>query len=105
MSKVAIKGHAYCLNHTPELALHYGITPYTERKARGETEFLVKLPRHKMSYEDAKNYPANQAYLGGYDLDLLEKTPSPWYENLISDASRFAPYGGNHAGGRVPRAL
>ena len=73
MSKVAIKGHAYCLNHTPELALHYGITPYSERKAKGETEFLTKLSRkHAMSYEDAvTRYPANQAYLGGLDLDDL----------------------------------
>jgi len=93
MSKVAIKGHAYCLNHTPELALHYGITPYTERKARGETEFLTKLPKHAMSYEDATKYPANQAYLGGLTLDLLENTPSPWYENLLAHASRFARYG------------
>jgi betaine reductase len=93
MSKVAIKGHAYCLNHTPELALHYGITPYSERKAKGETEFLTKLPTCAMSYENAVKYPPNQAYVGGLDLDDFEKTPSPWYENPVAEASRFAPYG------------
>ena len=31
MARVAIRGYSYCLNHTPELGLHYGVTPYIER--------------------------------------------------------------------------
>ncbi len=93
MSKVAVKAHAYCLNHTPELAFHYGNTPYIERKTRGETEFIQNLPKFMMSYENAKNYLPNQAYIGGADLDALNTTPQPWYEHLDSGAKRYGKYG------------
>ena len=39
MSRVAVKGSAYCLAHTPELGLHYGSTPYNA--AEGEKEGFV----------------------------------------------------------------
>ena len=53
MSSVGIKGYAYCLNHTPELGLHYGNTPFVEHETKGESEFLAKLPEHLQTYEEA----------------------------------------------------
>ena len=44
MSRVAIKGSAYCLEHVPQLGLHYGNTPYTA--GEGEKEYLQALPKH-----------------------------------------------------------
>jgi betaine reductase len=93
MSNVAVKGYAYCLNHVPELALHYGNTPYVERKTKGESEFLKQLPGTLQRFEEALAYPANQAYIGGMDLNALEAHPQPWYSHRLEGASRFGKYG------------
>jgi len=93
MSKVAIKGYAYCLNHTPELGYHYGNTPFVERKAKGETEFLQALPRHFQSYDQAREYAPNQSYIGGFDLDALAAHPTPWTDHRLVGASRFGAFG------------
>jgi betaine reductase len=93
MSSVGIRGYAYSLNHTPELALHYGNTPYIERLTKGETDFLKKLPEHLQSFEEALGYAPNQVYIGGLSLDEYEDQPQPWYENRIEKAERFGKYG------------
>jgi betaine reductase len=93
MSKVSISGSAYCLSHTPELGLHYGNTPYMERHAKGETEFLTRLPAHSQSYGEAMTYPPNQSYIGGFDVQALSDHPSPWFENRLAGATRFGKYG------------
>jgi betaine reductase len=91
--KVAVKGYAYCLNHTPEIALLYGNTPYVERKTRGTSEFLETLPTHLQSYEKAAAYGPNLAYIGAMSLDELEGYPQPWLENPVSGATRFGRFG------------
>ena len=93
MSSVGIKGYAYCLNHTPELGLHYGNTPFVEHETKGESEFLAKLPEHLQTYEEAKDYAPNQAYIGGISLEALEKQPQPWYVNRVAGAQRYGKYG------------
>ncbi len=93
MSSVGIKGYSYCLNHTPELGLHYGNTPYVERMTKGETEFLSELPKHLQAYGEAVSYAPNQAYIGGITLDEYEAQPQPWYENRMADAMRYGKYG------------
>ncbi len=93
MSTVGIKGYAYCLNHAPELGYHYGNTPYVEREAKGETEFLKELPSHMQSYEDARDYAPNQAYIGGLTIGDLEKAPQPWYVNRLAGSDRYGSYG------------
>lgn len=93
MSSVGIKGYAYSLNHVPELGLHYGNTPYVERLTKGETEFLSKLPDWLQSYDEARTYAPNQAYIGGITLDQYEAQPKPWYENRMEDAGRYGKYG------------
>ncbi len=93
MSRVAIKGYSYCLQHTPELGLHYGNTPHCEHVSLGETEFLKKLPEHVQTYEEAKSYAPNMTYIGAMELDQLESQATPMYSNRIAGADRFGKYG------------
>jgi len=91
--KVAVKGTSYCLNHVPEMAFHYGNTPYVERKTRGESEFLKELTSHLQSYAKAAAYAPNLAYIGAMTLGELERHPQPWLENLAAEPVRFGRFG------------
>jgi hypothetical protein len=91
--KVAVKGTSYCLNHVPEMALHYGNTPFVERKAKGSSDFLDSLPSHLQSYEKAAAYAPNLTYIGAMSLDELEKHSQPWTDNLLGEASRYGRFG------------
>ena len=91
MSRVAVKGSAYCLAHTPELGLHYGSTPYNA--GEGEKEYLDSLPSHQQTYEQAKGYAPNQTYIGALSIDDLENYPKPMYQNYLSDAPRSGKFG------------
>ena len=93
MATVGIKGCAYCLNHAPETGFHYGNTPFVERETKGETEFLGELPSSMQSYEEAKDYAPNQAYIGGLPLDAMERIPQPWYVNRLAGSGRYGAYG------------
>jgi betaine reductase len=93
MSNVSIQGYAYCLNHVPQLAFHYGMTPFTERQARGETEYIQKLKKRMQTFEEACSYAPNQAYIGAMDLETLSGQPAPMYENRLEKASRNGKYG------------
>ena len=91
MSRVAIKGSAYCLEHVPQLGLHYGNTPYTA--GEGEKEYLQALPKHLQTYEQAKGYAPNMTYIGALPLEDLDAQPTPMYENYNLEAPRFGKYG------------
>jgi betaine reductase len=93
MSSVGIKGYSYCLNHTPELGLHYGSTPFVERETKGESDFLKNLPRYVQTYEKAAGYAPNQAYIGGIDYETFEAAKTPWIENYLTNAQRYGRYG------------
>ena len=86
MSRVAIKGSAYCLEHVPQLGLHYGNTPYTA--GEGEKEYLQALPKHLQTYEQAKGYAPNMTYIGALPLEDLDAQPTPMYENYNLEAPR-----------------
>lgn len=93
MATVGIKGYTYCLNHAPETGYHYGNTPHIERETKGETEFLKELPSFLQSFDDARDYAPNQAYIGGISLETLEQTPQPWYVNRLAGSNRYGAYG------------
>ncbi|MDR2175925.1 MAG: DUF5940 domain-containing protein, partial [Synergistaceae bacterium] len=93
MSSVGIKSYAYCLNHTPELALRYGSTPFTEREAKGESDFLKALPKYVQTYEEAVSYAPNQAYIGGISYEEFEAAKTPWIGNRLKGARRYGRYG------------
>ncbi|MDR1377551.1 MAG: DUF5940 domain-containing protein [Synergistaceae bacterium] len=93
MSNVGIKGYSYCLNHTPELGLRYGSTPFVEFETKGESDFLKNLPRYAQTYEKAAGYAPNQAYIGGIDYEAFEAAKTPWIENYLTNAQRYGKYG------------
>jgi betaine reductase len=81
------------LNHTPELGLHYGSTPFTEHEAKGESDFLKALPKHIQTWEKAMQYAPNQAYIGGISYGEFEAAKTPWIENCLKDSKRYGRYG------------
>ncbi len=93
MTNAAVKACAYCLAHTPEMAFHYGNTPYMERLAKPDSEFLAALPKAVQSYEDACRYAPNLAYIGALSTDELEARPKPWLENLEPAPVRDGRFG------------
>ena len=78
MPNAAVKGTSYSLNHTPELALHYGNTPFVERESHPDSEFLSLLPDHVQNYDECSRYAPNLAYVGAMELEELEKKEQPW---------------------------
>ncbi|MDR1730800.1 MAG: DUF5940 domain-containing protein [Synergistaceae bacterium] len=94
MSSVGIKGYSYCLNHTPELGLHYGSTPFTEHEAKGEgSDYLKAMPKYVQTYDKAMQYAPNQAYIGGITYEEFEAAKTPWIENYLQEATRYGRYG------------
>jgi betaine reductase len=93
MPNAAIKSTVYCLNHTPELGLHYGTTPYLERNDKPDSPFLVNLPKFIQPYEDAVRYAPNLTYIGAMAISELEAHPRPWHSNLEDAPVRFGKYG------------
>ena len=93
MPNAAVKGTSYSLNHTPELALHYGNTPFVEREVHPDSEFLTLLPKHVQSYDQCSRYAPNLVYIGALDPEELEKREQPWYEKLEPESVRYGKYG------------
>jgi betaine reductase len=93
MPNAAVKASAYSLNHTPELALWYGNTPFVERHTHPDSEFLSLLPKHAQNYEESSRYAPNLVYIGAMDIEEFEKKEQPWYEKLEPQAVRYGKYG------------
>ena len=93
MSKAAIKATAYSLNHVPELALHYGNTPFVEREEHPDSEFLKTLPGFTQDYAAAASYAPNLAYIGAMSIEDMESRQRPWYKNLEPGVKRTGKYG------------
>ena len=93
MPNASVQGAAYCLNHAPNLAFHYGNTPWVEREGKKDSEFLAKLPEHEQNYEDAARFAPNAAYIGALSLEELSAHPTPWLQNPLGELRRFGSYG------------
>ncbi|MDR1921613.1 MAG: DUF5940 domain-containing protein [Candidatus Adiutrix sp.] len=93
MPNAAVKSCSYCLAFTPELAFHYGNTPYMERQAKPDSEFLAALPRAAQSYEEACRYAPNLAYIGAISVEELSGRPQPWLDNLEPAPVRDGRFG------------
>ncbi|MDR2182741.1 MAG: DUF5940 domain-containing protein [Clostridiales bacterium] len=87
-----IKSVAYTLTHAPDLVIQAGTTQSTERIVNPDGEYLKALPGALRSFEDAVNYPPNQAYIGGMTPQQLAEIPMPWYENG-AESDRFGKFG------------
>ena len=93
MNYPVIKGASYALVHAPDMVIHQGTTQTAERKKNPNSEYLSKLPQHLRSFQDAVNYPPNQAYIGNILPTELNKIERPWYKNLINGAAKDGKYG------------
>lgn len=93
MPNAAVKSVAYCLNHTPELGLSYGTTPFLERRNVPDSPFLDQLSDLVQSYEEAARYAPNLAYTGSMTIEQLQSEPRPWHANLAASTTRFGKFG------------
>ncbi len=93
MPNAAVKACSNCLIYAPEMAFHYGNTPYMERLAKPDSEFLKDLPNSVQSYEDACRYAPNLAFIGAISADELAAKTQPWLENLEAAPIRDGRFG------------
>lgn len=93
MTFPVLKSAAYGLIHSPNLLISQGTTQTQDRAKDPNSQYLQNLPKSLRSFEDAVNYPPNQAYIGGIELDELKEMPRPWYQNGVEGASRFGRLG------------
>lgn len=93
MPNAAVKTCSNCLVHAPEMAFHYGNTPYMERLAKPGSDFLAVLPQAVQSYDDACRYAPNLAFIGAMSVDDLSAKPRPWLTNLEPEAVRDGLFG------------
>ena len=93
MATVAVKATAYCLNHTPEIGLRYGTTPYQERHANPDSQFLKDLSVVGVPYDTICRYAPYLTYVGVMDTGDLEKHAKPCLQNLEAKSERFGRYG------------
>jgi len=93
MPNAALKDCAYCLQFVPELAFHYGNTPYMERQARPDSDYLKALADSAQSFEQACRYPPNLTYIGATTPDELAGIEPPWHSKLVPTPQRQGPFG------------
>lgn len=93
MPNAAVKSCSNCLVYAPEMAFHYGNTPYMERLAKPDSEFLAGLPKAVQSYEDACRYAPNLAFIGAISVEELSSKPQPWLQNLEPKPIRDGKFG------------
>ncbi len=93
MPNAAVKVCSNCLVHAPELAYHYGNTPYMERLSKPGSEFLAALPKAVQGYEEASRYAPNLTFIGALSTDELAARPQSWLENLEPQAVRDGKFG------------
>lgn len=88
-----IKGSSYILAHAPDMVIHNGSTQTTERIVNPSSEYLVKLPDHIRSYEDALKYAPNQTYIGNMTPAELGAIAQPWYDKPLAEGPRYGKFG------------
>jgi len=93
MPNAAVKACSNCLVHAPEMAFHYGNTPYMERLAKPDSEFLAALPKAVQGYAEAARYAPNLTFIGALSTDELAARPQSWLENLEPQEVRDGKFG------------
>ena len=85
-----VKGVAYHLAHVPSMIRH-GSKP--SREIEKDPPLLTQILDHLHPFDKAVAYPPNQVFIGNLDPDDLLRISSPWYQNLVPNASRLGPFG------------
>ncbi len=93
MPNAAVKACSNCLVHAPEMAFHYGNTPYMERLAKPDSEFLAALPKAVQGFSEACRYAPNLTFVGALSVDELAARPQPWLDNLEAAPTRDGRFG------------
>lgn len=93
MATVALKATAYCLNHAPEIGLRYGTTPYQERHANPDSQFLKDLAGAVVPYDTICRYAPYLTYVGAMSAAELAEHAQPCFGNLEAAPTRFGRYG------------
>jgi len=89
-TKPVVKGVSYFLAHVPSLVRH-GSKP--SRELVHESSLLQPILDHLQTFDQAVIYPPNQVFIGNLDPDELLNIKTPWYQNAISNASRWGEFG------------
>jgi len=85
-----IKGVSYIVAHVPDL-VRYGSKP-TREKVK-DPALDEKIKPHLRSFDEAKNYPPHQVFIGNLKPEELWNIQKPWFENLLSGSSRYSSWG------------
>jgi betaine reductase len=56
-------------------------------------DHLNEIRAGLQSFSQAVAYPPNQTFIGNLDPAELQNRPQPWYQHLVSDASRWGSFG------------
>jgi hypothetical protein len=88
-----VKGAAYILVHTPNIAFEYGSTQFVERHKDPQSQYLAAFRKHLRTYEQVTSYAPFQAYIGNMHPDQLTAIPHPWYEGDKVESKRYGKYG------------
>lgn len=88
-----LKQSSYTLAITPDMVIHNGTTQTTEMVVNPSSEYLVELPKHLRSFDDAVFYIPNQVYIGNAKPADLAATPFPFYDKKWDGASRDGKHG------------
>ena len=89
-TSAVIKGVSYFLAHVPSMIRH-GSKP--SREIFQDPSVLPSVLSHLWTFDKAVAYAPNQVFIGNLDPDDLLNIPTPWYQNLVQDASRWGAFG------------
>jgi hypothetical protein len=90
-TKPVVKDVVYFLAHVPGMVRH-GSKP--SRELVKNPALLTPVLDHLWTFDQAVAYPPNQVFIGNLDPDdLVHRIPSPWYKNLLPNASRWGAFG------------
>lgn len=90
MNFPVIKRVSYALAHVPNL-VRYGSKP--ERELRKDPALAESLRGHLRTFEQARDYPPNQVFLGNLSPGALWEIDQPWWNRVNGTSPRVGPYG------------
>jgi glycine/sarcosine/betaine reductase complex component C subunit beta len=90
MGYPVIKGVSYIIAHVPDLVV-YGSKPSREKV--NDSALYESIKPSLRSFEQAKNYPPHQVFIGNLRPEDLWEIEKPWFENLLPDSSRYSSCG------------
>jgi len=88
-----LKGSSFILVHAPDMLVHGGTTQTTERVVNPSSEYLVELPKHLRSFDEAVKYLPNQVYIGSKTPADMVEAGDTWFDKPLKEANRFGTFG------------